>query len=40
MVFSSGDIQVGYRVRRRFAPPYEMAMQKMNDVLASAAERG
>jgi NAD(P)-dependent dehydrogenase (short-subunit alcohol dehydrogenase family) len=40
MVFSSRDIQVGYWVQRKFAPPYELAMRKMNDVLTRAAERG
>jgi len=40
MVFSSRDIQVGYWVQRKFAPPYELAMRKMNDVLTHAAERG
>jgi NAD(P)-dependent dehydrogenase (short-subunit alcohol dehydrogenase family) len=40
MVFSSRDIQVGHWVQRKFAPPYELAMRKMNDVLTRAAERG
>jgi NAD(P)-dependent dehydrogenase (short-subunit alcohol dehydrogenase family) len=40
MVFPSRDIQVGYWVQRKFAPPYELAMRKMNDVLTRAAERG
>ena len=40
MVFTSRDIQVGYWAQRKFAPPYELAMRKMNDVLTRAAERG
>lgn len=40
MVYSSRDIQFGYWVQRKFAPPYELAMRKMNDVLTRAAERG
>ena len=39
MVYSSRDIQVGYWFQRKFAPPYELAMRKMNDVLTRAAER-
>lgn len=39
MVYSSRNIQVGYWFQRKFAPPYELAMRKMNDVLTRAAER-
>ncbi len=37
MVYSSRDIQLGHWVQRKFAPPYELAMRKMNDVLTRAA---
>jgi len=40
MVYSSRDIQFGYWVQRKFAPPYELAMRKMNDVLTRTAARG
>jgi NAD(P)-dependent dehydrogenase (short-subunit alcohol dehydrogenase family) len=40
LVFTSRDIQVGHWIQRKFAPPYELAMRKMNDVLSRAAERG
>ncbi len=40
LVFTSRDIQIGHWVQRKFAPPYELAMRKMNDVLTRAAERG
>ena len=36
MVFTSADIRVGYWVQRKFAPPYELAMRKMNDVLTAS----
>jgi short-subunit dehydrogenase len=39
MVFSSRDIQVGYWVQRKFAPPYELAMRVANQQLTKAAER-
>jgi NAD(P)-dependent dehydrogenase (short-subunit alcohol dehydrogenase family) len=39
LVFTSRDIQVGHWVQRKFAPPYELAMRAMNDVLTRAAER-
>ncbi|HEV7481739.1 MAG TPA: hypothetical protein VGO13_01430 [Solirubrobacterales bacterium] len=37
MVFTSRDIQVGYWAQRLCPPLYELAMRKMNDVLARAA---
>jgi NAD(P)-dependent dehydrogenase (short-subunit alcohol dehydrogenase family) len=40
MVFSSRDIQVGYWVQRKFAPPYELAMRVANRQLTRAAGRG
>ena len=40
MVFSSRDIQFGYWVQRKFAPPYELAMRVANRQLTRAAERG
>jgi NAD(P)-dependent dehydrogenase (short-subunit alcohol dehydrogenase family) len=40
MVFSSRDIQVGYWVQRKFAPPYELAMRLANRQLTRAAGRG
>lgn len=39
MVFSSRDIQLGYWVQRKFAPPYELAMRLANRQLTKAAER-
>jgi NAD(P)-dependent dehydrogenase (short-subunit alcohol dehydrogenase family) len=39
MVFSSRDIQLGYWVQRKFAPPYELAMRVANRQLTKAAER-
>ena len=40
LVFTSRDIQFGHWVQRKFAPPYELAMRTMNDVLTRAAARG
>src|SRR4051794_22072519 len=40
LVFTSRDIQLGHWVQRKFAPPYELAMRAMNEVLTRAAERG
>jgi NAD(P)-dependent dehydrogenase (short-subunit alcohol dehydrogenase family) len=40
MVYSSGDIRFGHWVQRKFAPPYELTMRKMNDVLTAVARRG
>jgi NAD(P)-dependent dehydrogenase (short-subunit alcohol dehydrogenase family) len=39
LVFTSRDIQLGHWVQRKFAPPYELAMRAMNEVLTRAAER-
>jgi len=40
LVFTSRDIQFGHWVQRKFAPPYELAMRTMNEVLTRAAARG
>lgn len=39
MVFTSADIRIGYWVQRKFAPPYELAMRKLNDQLYKVASR-
>jgi NAD(P)-dependent dehydrogenase (short-subunit alcohol dehydrogenase family) len=39
LIFTSRDIQFGHWVQRKFAPPYELAMRAMNDVLTRAAAR-
>jgi NAD(P)-dependent dehydrogenase (short-subunit alcohol dehydrogenase family) len=39
LVYTSRDIQFGHWVQRKFAPPYELAMRKMNDRLVAVAER-
>src|SRR3954452_23794565 len=33
LVFTSRDIQIGYWFQRKFAPPYEFVMRKLNDQL-------
>ena len=40
MVFTSRDIQFGYWVQRKFAPPYALAMRLANDRLVKVARRG
>jgi NAD(P)-dependent dehydrogenase (short-subunit alcohol dehydrogenase family) len=39
MVFTSADIRIGYWVQRKFAPPYELAMRRLNDQLHKVANR-
>jgi hypothetical protein len=39
MVYTSADIRFGHFVQRKFAKPYELAMQAMNDRLVAVAER-
>jgi NAD(P)-dependent dehydrogenase (short-subunit alcohol dehydrogenase family) len=39
MVFTSADIRIGYWFQRKFAPPYELAMRRLNDRLSTIAER-
>lgn len=39
MVFTSPDIRVGYWFQRKFAPPYEFVMQRLNDHMSRLARR-
>jgi NAD(P)-dependent dehydrogenase (short-subunit alcohol dehydrogenase family) len=39
MVLTSRDIRIAYWFQRKFAPPYELAMRRLNDRLTSFAER-
>lgn len=39
MVYTSNDIRFGHFVQRKFAKPYEIAMQVMNDRLTAIAEK-
>jgi NAD(P)-dependent dehydrogenase (short-subunit alcohol dehydrogenase family) len=39
MIYTSNDIRFGHFVQRKFAKPYEIAMQAMNDRLTAVAER-
>jgi NAD(P)-dependent dehydrogenase (short-subunit alcohol dehydrogenase family) len=39
MVFTSADIRIGHWFQRKFAPPYELAMRRLNDRLSAIAER-
>jgi NAD(P)-dependent dehydrogenase (short-subunit alcohol dehydrogenase family) len=39
MVFTSADVRVGYWFQRKFAPPYELAMRRLNDHLHAVANR-
>jgi NAD(P)-dependent dehydrogenase (short-subunit alcohol dehydrogenase family) len=39
MVFTSLDVQLGYWFQRKFAPPYELLMRRLNDRLGAIAER-
>jgi NAD(P)-dependent dehydrogenase (short-subunit alcohol dehydrogenase family) len=38
IVYTSNDIRFGHFVQRKFAKPYELAMQAMNDRLSAVAE--
>ena len=39
MVYTSNDIRFGHFVQRKFAKPYELAMQTMNDRLTAVARK-
>jgi NAD(P)-dependent dehydrogenase (short-subunit alcohol dehydrogenase family) len=39
MVFTSADVRIGYWFQRKFAPPYELVMRRLNDHLTAVAER-
>ena len=39
IVYTSNDIRFGHFVQRKFAKPYELAMQAMNDRLSAVAEK-
>ena len=39
MVYTSNDIRFGHFVQRKFAKPYEIAMQAMNDRLTAVARK-
>jgi NAD(P)-dependent dehydrogenase (short-subunit alcohol dehydrogenase family) len=39
IVYTSNDIRFGHFVQRKFAKPYELAMQVMNDRLSAVAEK-
>jgi NAD(P)-dependent dehydrogenase (short-subunit alcohol dehydrogenase family) len=39
LIYTSNDIRFGHFVQRKFAKPYELAMQAMNDRLAAVAEK-
>ncbi len=38
LVFTSRDIRIGYWFQRKFAPPYELVMRKLNDQLDRLAK--
>ncbi len=39
MVFTSADIRIGHWFQRKFAPPYEAAMRRLNDRMVAIAKR-
>ena len=39
MVFTSSETRIGYWFQRKFAPPYEATMRRLNDRMVAIAER-